>query len=677
MAEHEYPIRITARVENVTEAFARVSRAGQRMAQETGSSIGGLKGQSDAASKGVAGVGTAFAQAAKQADAAGRSGAGFGSALARAGNQGENAVGAAARALMGARQQTDAATKSARGLDAAFGSVKEKLAVGMAVGALQVLSSKLIEGGNEANLLGAKLEASLKSAGQTGALQDINRVSMALAALTGGDDDEIGAKLGGGIASGKLRSLQELGIYLNDAEQASIKAASSQGELAEATARTNAVLSAARRTVENLANTTPEAAQKLGEFAVAWGNTSEIVGQGAAEMRASWQSALTPLLQGLQESNPELVKFAGGVVEAANVTATAVSPLWALVDAALAIKNAKNLSRLATLADAEATAAATIATKANTAANIENARFSVGVGGKAGLLKGAAAVTGVGLAAFAGLKLGEEGAEQIRAAQKASGDEGAADSFDEMQRNAAGRLGFGAINHLTGARYDYDHMGKGAHDEAKSMAIFAKMKARRAEGSAAKALGSALTTTPTTPTMSAPLASIPFATASTSSASPQVGALAALTARATDFREDAADDRQRKRHARELAHIDEKKRREAGRGLSAPLAMATARKASENFDRPAGDDRAKSSRNLAALFAASRIASSYDLGAPPSRGGGGQPFSGGYGGRARSGQPQVQSMGRNSAGDVVVQFAPLVFKDGMQQLVGELGKYRP
>jgi hypothetical protein len=511
---NRFDITVGARNE-ASAVFNRVGQDGKQMGTAVGASFAALKGHSDGATKGVGALGAALGQAGKQADGAGRSAGGFGAALMRAGKQGENAAGGTARALMGARQQIDGATKDTGRLGAAFDSVKGKLGAGIAVGALQMLSTGLIKSGNEASLLGAKMEAALKGVGQSGASQELQKVSIALAGLTGGDDDEIGAKLGAGIASGKLRSLQELGIYLNDAEQASIKAASAQGELAEAAARTDAVLSASRRTIENLAATTPDAAKKMGEFAVAFGNAQEVVGQGAANARASWQAALTPILEGLSENHKGLLEVTGATLEYANVAATVATPIWTVAEALLAMRNAANLAKLARIAEAGATATATLATEANTAANLKNA--ASGVGGKGGLVKGLlGGAAGVAGAVGGGLVLGSVAYEATRDEET---QEGIGEQLSKPGENLArlgGRLKTWALQDDVYA-HDNNEVGKWA--EGQSARILAESKARRAKGSAAAALAGAAAPTVSAPFAAAPMMSAPsvFPTASTSS----------------------------------------------------------------------------------------------------------------------------------------------------------------
>lgn len=149
------------------------------------------------------------------------------------------------------------------------------------------------------------------------------------------------------------------------------------------------------RTMDSGANVTRRLNTQLGI-------TMTTMGEGAAEMREKWQSAIIPIVESLNESNPELLKFAGGFVEVATQAGNVIAPIWGLTNAVMAMRNAKNLATIAQHAETGAEAAKIPVAHAEAAALTEVAAANTAAATSAGGLYAALLpVIAVALAAAA------------------------------------------------------------------------------------------------------------------------------------------------------------------------------------------------------------------------------------------------------------------------------------
>jgi hypothetical protein len=212
---------------------------------------------------------------------------------------------------------------------------------------LGALNNNLIASGNEAARLGAGMKAALNGAGLGAASKEVEKLGGKLAGLKGLDDDEVGANLAKAIASGRLRSLHQYGVFLNDAEQKSIKAAAATGVQAKQQATLDAVMSATNRTIKELAAVTPEGAQRMAEFEIASGNALETIGQGAAEVRGKWMAAFTPMLEDLNDNHKGLLENAGALLQYGQAAGIVSQPILGVAGALMKARDSANLQRLA------------------------------------------------------------------------------------------------------------------------------------------------------------------------------------------------------------------------------------------------------------------------------------------------------------------------------------------
>jgi hypothetical protein len=136
----------------------------------------------------------------------------------------------------------------------------------------------------------------------------------------------------------------------------------------------------------------------MGNFATAIGNLTETAGQGAASVRASWMSFVTPFVESLNESHSGMVRFVGGMMEIGVVAGTTLGPV---VGVLFQLHQAWKVNAIAANTAAAANAANAGAAGAAGAAN-------AGAAGRVGLLTAAywknVAASGaakLGVAAFA------------------------------------------------------------------------------------------------------------------------------------------------------------------------------------------------------------------------------------------------------------------------------------
>lgn len=346
------------------------------------------------------------------------------------------------------------------------------------------MSESFINAGLEADRLGAKMATLLTGAGLSGSIDKVKALSEQLAALRGGDDDEFAATISQAVATGRTRSLIDMGIQIDELGQKNIEAAGKISVAAKQQATLNEVLRAGAGAVETLKATTSETSQTLGKFTVDVGNMQENIGMGAAKAKAALVGGILSPLMGIGEQKKGMQESAGAVLFYGSSALTAAGTVATFAGSIGQAYLALQAKRAASIAD-------TIATGANTVAgdiNVATMGAETVAAGRASIAYTALArakmfaMSPVGILG-AGLAVGGIGAEAIRRVRVAAGDETAPGSFGEMLSNTMARItgdenGITDLNGKTGqqqqeeanANYLQDKQKKAQDDMQRAMA---------------------------------------------------------------------------------------------------------------------------------------------------------------------------------------------------------------
>lgn len=278
------------------------------------------------------------------------------------------------------------------GFESKWKGVASLVAGGLALGGLNALSNNLVQAGNEANNISAKLDGMLRARGQNGARVELDAVSESLSKLTGMDDDlfsdaqahllsfglnakQIGQimpglvgqantmgqsldgvadSFGRAFASGNAGALIRSGVVLSKADQDAIKAAKSISEAAGQQELFNRVLDSYQQFAVKAGEGITDAARAQGNFNTQIGNFQELIGTGASEARAKWQNSLTPLLEGMNKERGGLLKNIGAATEYATVIGNVTAPIYGLASAFGELRNYQNLAKIAQIGETAA-----------------------------------------------------------------------------------------------------------------------------------------------------------------------------------------------------------------------------------------------------------------------------------------------------------------------------------
>lgn len=224
----------------------------------------------------------------------------------------------------------DGATSKAEQLKGGLESVRTAgLALAAAgVGAI-ALGNSLGDAFIEADRLNGKMQSLLAGKGLSAASDEIKKLGGDIAALTGGDDDQVATAIASAIASGRVQGLKEYGIVISDTGKAAIKAAKDVSEQAGAQETLNQVMLAGGAAVATLRGTLSDATIQTGEFQVRWGNTEEAIGAGSARARAAILGGLVGPLMMAIEQNPGLGDTAGALLYIGGAAATGIGSVVA------------------------------------------------------------------------------------------------------------------------------------------------------------------------------------------------------------------------------------------------------------------------------------------------------------------------------------------------------------
>jgi hypothetical protein len=259
---------------------------------------------------------------------------------------------------------------------------------GIALGGINMFTSRLISTGQEAANAQKKLEAMLNVRGQSGSLQMLRDAANDISKKTGFDDDNIadaqahllsfgmtaqqvkdilpGAmsqsitmgqdlnsvidSVGRAMASLNAGAMRRSGVVIDQATIDKVKELKDAGDFAGGQkVLFDALKKSFAEYAVKLGEGMDQSTVKIGYFNKVFGDTQETLGQGAANVRAAWMSALTPMLEGLNKNHEGLVSVAGGFIEVGTQAANVLVPL---VQAGMQFRNFKALQIIATQAAA-------------------------------------------------------------------------------------------------------------------------------------------------------------------------------------------------------------------------------------------------------------------------------------------------------------------------------------
>ena len=277
--------------------------------------------------------------------------------------------------------------------------------------------------------------------------------------------DQTAMSFGKAYASGNAGVLRRVGVTISPEDMERLKGISDFGE------RQRAMFDVIKKSMDDYALSITqgmsESEKATNRFALTMDETTKVMGDGASDARAAWQGMLAPLLDNLNQTNPELLKLIGATAEYGAIAARTMAPV---IDWGMKAADMWTTYRMMQVLSTGATTANTIATNANTAAQIANARAATAAGiARSRFAGGPGGAVGAGLL---GVGLGVLGYEGLRASG-ALGDD--APGAGEAATNAAGRIGsFFMGQGLEG----YDHNVRGAAAEAESKRLMERMRKR-------------------------------------------------------------------------------------------------------------------------------------------------------------------------------------------------------
>jgi hypothetical protein len=500
---------INIRARGADEAAREIKKI-PAAAQVAARAINGSAKQSGAALKGI---GTGAGVATKHVAAIGPAGSTSLGKLVTSARSAETAIGGL--------------STRAGGLKTVLGGVAASVA-GMG---LSQLSSNLIATGLEAANAEKKLSAMLSVRGQSHLKGEIIGLSEQMQKLTGqsaetfqeaashllsfglnvsqikkilpgmsGQADTMGQSLvsvadgfGRAFSSGNVGALTRSGLVLSAADKAAIGLAKSTGEAAGQTELFKRVLSSYEQYAVKAGAGTDAAAKTINRFGEASGDAAEAIGIGAANMRAAWMGALTPMVEGLSENHSGLLQNIGAVIEMGGAVGQLAGPLTTGAGLLFEYKQMTNLSRLASIANtgvvaAEGHAAGVAAAEFNALAVAKGRASGAGVGGVAAKGAGFLSASAFGLTGAAALGVGAlaVGATAYGATKTVQGvnDRNMSDANLKNRHGALGGLwaagGRALGNSWIGETLEgggFGHKRKGDAAEKESAAITARMRA--------------------------------------------------------------------------------------------------------------------------------------------------------------------------------------------------------
>lgn len=296
------------------------------------------------------------------------------------------------RAMQDAFNRIGAAAGGAEDKLQGFERTSRLLGGALALGGLNLASSKLIEMGNEAANVSAKLDGMLRVRGETGARGELDGLAASLSRATGIDDDlftdaqahllsfglsakqiaqimpgltgqanTMGQSLDGvadafgrAFASGNAGALTRSGVVLSKADKDAIDAAKSISEAAGQQELFNRVLGSYAQFAVHAGEGITNAARAQGNFNTQLGNMMETIGTGASEARGKWQGSITPIIEGMNRENEGLLKNIGATIEYATVIGNVAGPVYGVAKAFGELRNYQNLAKLAQIGETAA-----------------------------------------------------------------------------------------------------------------------------------------------------------------------------------------------------------------------------------------------------------------------------------------------------------------------------------
>jgi hypothetical protein len=223
--------------------------------------------------------------------------------------------------------QGDGFARAGANADALKGKLEtvRNVAAGFAVagGVGMALSDNLAQAFVEADRLGGRLESMMKGKGLEAGIEQVRKLGNEIAALTGGDDDQVSAAISGAIVSGRLQALKEYGIVIDATGQAAIDAAGKISDQAKQQEILNQVMRAGASAAENLRAGMDESTAALGEMSVRWGNLEEGFGAGSAAVKAALYSGVLSPIFDILEASPELQGTVGMIFSIGSTAVTA------------------------------------------------------------------------------------------------------------------------------------------------------------------------------------------------------------------------------------------------------------------------------------------------------------------------------------------------------------------